>query len=143
LTLYALTLWPEWAYAITDLGKRVENRTWTRESMLGQDMAIHAGAKIGGSGGVSQGLLQVEWMNPDRFKGPVKAEDITTSAIVAVARVASFVQDPRIPWAAKGQWQWVLDNVRVLSEPVSCSGRQGLWKVNAEQWEQILPRLGK
>ena len=40
----ALTLTPEWAWAVTALDKRVENRTWRPpERMIGQRIAIHAG----------------------------------------------------------------------------------------------------
>ena len=48
--LLALTLWPEWAYAITHLGKDVENRDWERLPtwLTGRYLAIHAGAHIGG-----------------------------------------------------------------------------------------------
>lgn len=127
--MYALTLWPEWAHAVAHLGKRVENRSWKRDSIIGQDIAIHAGAKIGGGQGVQRGLLQVQWMSPSRFKSPLQEKDIVTSAIVAVVRIKDMVQDSGLPWAADGQWHWVLDNVRVLEEPVPCSGRQGLWKV--------------
>lgn len=49
---YALTLWPEWAWAIANLDKRVENRTWAPPiSMVGKRIAIHSGASIGGRKG--------------------------------------------------------------------------------------------
>ncbi len=45
----AITLWPEWAWAICCLNKRVENRGWhPGVSMLGEDIAIHDGKCIGG-----------------------------------------------------------------------------------------------
>lgn len=44
----ALTLWPEWAWAIMHLGKDVENRTWhPPKNILGQRIALHAGRKVG------------------------------------------------------------------------------------------------
>ena len=69
--LLALTLWPEWAWAICALGKRVENRPWRpvdaqrhgrgpttadRARVLhalpvGARLAIHAGAHLGGRPG--------------------------------------------------------------------------------------------
>lgn len=46
----ALTLWPEWAFALCYLGKRCENRTWRLPAAyLGVPVLIHAGAYIGGS----------------------------------------------------------------------------------------------
>lgn len=45
----ALTLWPEWAWAVCFLDKRVENRTWKPPaSLIGQRIGIHAGARIAG-----------------------------------------------------------------------------------------------
>ena len=139
--MYALTLWPEWAYAILHMGKRVENRSWRRESIIGQDIAIHAGAKIGGPKGVQHGLLAVQWMCPVRDRKLIREEDITKSAIVAVVRVKDIVEGSGLPWSAEGQMHWVLDNVRVLSEPVSCSGKQGLWKVEGELLAQVSDQL--
>lgn len=44
--LRALTLWPEWAFAIHHLGKRVENRTW--KIPKDEWIMLHAGKQIGG-----------------------------------------------------------------------------------------------
>lgn len=54
--LRALTLWPEWCFTFTKLGKsgkNVENRTWAPPSTLhrGERIAIHAGVSFGGGGG--------------------------------------------------------------------------------------------
>ncbi|MEN6368551.1 MAG: hypothetical protein ABFD77_02500 [Thermotogota bacterium] len=54
--LRALTLWPEWCFTFTKLGrsgKNVENRTWAPPSTLhlGERIAIHAGVAFGGGGG--------------------------------------------------------------------------------------------
>lgn len=48
----AITLWPEWAWAIMCLFKRVENRGWVPPlKMIDQRFLIHAGAAIGGRPG--------------------------------------------------------------------------------------------
>jgi hypothetical protein len=48
----AITLWPEWAFAVCALFKRVENRGWAPPlKMIGQRFLIHAGAAIGGRPG--------------------------------------------------------------------------------------------
>lgn len=49
----ALTLWPEWLWAILYLGKRVENRRWVPTGFTGERIALHAGAHIGGRAGRS------------------------------------------------------------------------------------------
>ena len=61
----ALTLWPEWAFAVCCLFKRVENRGWhPPPSLIGSDFMIHAGASIGGQtsggiGGIDSAMLAV------------------------------------------------------------------------------------
>jgi len=45
----AVTLWPEWAFAIACFQKRVENRGWfPPDSVIGKTIAIHAGRVLGG-----------------------------------------------------------------------------------------------
>ena len=49
---HALTLYPEWAWAIVALDKRVENRSGrspvvaAARKLIGKPLAIHAGAKL-------------------------------------------------------------------------------------------------
>jgi hypothetical protein len=47
----AITIFPEWCWAITKLGKNVENRTWKppRSVTVGTRIAIHAGGRFGGA----------------------------------------------------------------------------------------------
>lgn len=48
----AITLWPEWIWAILHLEKRVENRSWRPpRGFAGQRIALHAGMHIGGRAG--------------------------------------------------------------------------------------------
>jgi len=50
----ALTIWPEWIWAIQYLGKTVENRSWTPPAgFIGERIALHAGAHVGGRPGMS------------------------------------------------------------------------------------------
>lgn len=48
----AITIWPEWCWAILRLGKNIENRTWKppRSVAVGDQIAIHAGVAFGGAG---------------------------------------------------------------------------------------------
>jgi len=62
-------------------------------------LAIHAG-----SSRVSLNILDV----------PFDVEDVPFGAVVAVVNVA---------------WCWVLENVQRLPEPVTVSGKQGLWNL--------------
>jgi hypothetical protein len=122
----ALTLLNPWAYAITHKGKRVENRSWAPPGFLGH-MLIHSGKG---------------WDKhaPLDLVREARAAEAATSAIVAVARLAQ-VCDSSVrgfscgcgEWAAEGQYHCRLaDDVRVLDEPVPCSGRLGLWRPSAD-----------
>jgi hypothetical protein len=49
MDLRAVSLWPEWTYAIMHLNKLVENRTWpAHRKMIGHRIALHAGKSFGG-----------------------------------------------------------------------------------------------
>lgn len=48
----AITLWPEWAWAILHLGKDIENRGYPLpESLIGKWIGLHAGKHVGGKPG--------------------------------------------------------------------------------------------
>ena len=54
MDMKALTIWPEWVWAILHLDKHIENRTWdprTRGLQVGHRLALHAGAYLGGRKG--------------------------------------------------------------------------------------------
>lgn len=140
--LLALTLWPEWAYAITHLGKDVENRDWERLPtwLTGRYLAIHAGAHIGGRAAkvaTKEGLDAVAFMA--RRAGldvRVSPSKVVTSAIVAVVKVGKVGQ-VESPWAVPDAWQIGFDRVVVLREPVVCKGAQKLWTPDPEILERL------
>ena len=171
----AITLWPEWAWAICRLNKRVENRGYRPPAaMVGELVAIHAGKYFGGRAGrvatvealhaiedtaceagwevdvtlsrervFLNGDQDVRWgirgstlleRGDDRYLPLHRVNDaytpIATSAIVAVARIGFLIEptpDPTHPWHAPDSWGWLLEDVRVLDEPILCKGKQGLW----------------
>lgn len=118
MTLRALTLWPEWAWAICHLDKRIENRSWspTRVGLKAGDwFAIHAGkyiggrrgrpATIGGLAAVGEMAANAGWrphlfgraLMCTRLGAAPSSEDPTliptfcpSSAVVAVVRLGSY-----------------------------------------------------
>lgn len=54
----ALTLWPEWAWAIHNLDKRIENRDWAIPT--GEWFALHAGKAVGGRQGAPAEMEGIE-----------------------------------------------------------------------------------
>ena len=111
----AITLYPEWAWAICRLGKQVENRTWRPPAnLLGERIAIHAGKSIGGKTS-KKGILsalqlmsyeavlagwETEYLagSPYRFTRASRfaicnSDEIPTSAIVATAVLTQCTKD--------------------------------------------------
>ncbi len=139
----ALTLWPEWAFAVRLLGKRIENRprpaSWYG-LRIGETFAIHAGKHIGGRPGRvarAEGIDAVVRMYCHANGGLMNAGDLyelarcATSAIVAVATLDACVEQyANVGWGVRHQFGFVLRDVRVV-EPIPCGGRQGLWTVPA------------
>ena len=163
MILRALTLWPEWAWAVCHLGKDVENRSpgmarVVRNTVGDGWLAIHAGKHIGGrpslrgSDGAWQAFAhcaapagwQIQGQGADGYlhahgKLGSRAAPLYRAAIVAVARV-SFPPPPSL-WANSGLAQIGLYDVRTLPSPVPCSGKQGLWTVPADLSERVLAQV--
>jgi hypothetical protein len=117
----ALTLWQPWAYAVADLGKRLENRTWTPPALLvGERFAIHAGARLDRA---AMELLEL------------KRDQLVFGAIVATAVYAKHVDHVDQVTEGQRQWwrgplAWVLEDVHVLHTPVPTRGWQKLWTLS-------------
>jgi hypothetical protein len=146
----SLTLHPEWAHAVAHLGKRIENRSWKPPaSIIGEHIAIHAGASVGGRPGrnaTGEGLRRLVqtaaraglWCAAsidDYGRVAVEGERVQTSAIIATARVVGAIgrdQRPETPppWAdPDADWWWLLEDVRLMPFAVGHKGRLGLWEV--------------
>lgn len=155
----ALTLWPEWSWAICDpvCRKDRENRDWEPPpSLVGDWLAIHAGKYIGGRPGDSatvEGLTDLrqtaECIAEERGESwqlPCYSElipRIVTSAVVAVVRVAGVEHGPENGWyTGQPGFGWVLDRLKVLPKPVPCKGAQGLWWLPDEVLRQVREQLG-
>lgn len=137
----AITLWPEWAYAIQKLGKDGENRSWRLpQSMIGQWVAIHAGVRP-----VHAQPGSVRWGELCAFHESIKAigvhghaslADSIRGHIVQIVRFGEPTQSSRSKWASDGAWFWPIVN-RITIEPVPCKGAQGLWDVPAEVMDRL------
>jgi len=149
----AITIWPEWVWAIENLDKNVENRTWYPRSEFGiwpSRLALHAGKYIGGrpgrcsaDEGVSGVIRMAEragWKveivpgHAVRFKkdqNEVWLDNfaVIRGAVVAVARIEKVDRCYPKPWAAPGQWQWHLTDITPLAKPVPCRGHQKIWSL--------------
>lgn len=139
--LRALTLTPEWAWAVCHLDKRVENRTWPAPAhIIGKRIAIHAGKAAPDWQGVHLMAGCARW-KVDRYAGLFtkpglnrlhpRGRELTRGFIVATAIVSgcrAVDQRDAVGWEA-GPWCWDLADVRVLPRPMECKGALGLWRV--------------
>ena len=150
----AITLKQPWAYAITDLGKNIENRNWLpmlyRSSSKGETLAIHIGKAWDDSA----------WDRIYRISGehvPPKSQ-LITGAIIAVCDVVGWIgiiksvestngnikkkhfvinpfsgfepyKDMRLDKWFFGSYGWILVNVRKFRNPIPYKGALGRWDV--------------
>lgn len=156
----AITIWPEWVFAMMHLGKRVENRSWPTRKHLGDTICIHAGKSIGGVEGHRaarrgiRALLRVAedaghtraqldqdwdlgaWIRPgllDYRNHP----DMPRSAIVGIARIANVrAAVPGAPWET-GPYCWELEEVHRFAEPIPAPGKQGIWTLSDDQHNAV------
>lgn len=155
----AITIYPEWVFAITYLGKNAENRPWdpTRRGLaVGERFALHAGKYVGGRPGIEvkreavSGLMfmaeRAGWIVTDIFgdygldfrakrngrEVVFRVNDIVRSAVVAVTTLADVCRDSLSPWAVSRQYHWELTDLVVLPEPVPCRGNRMLWDLPAD-----------
>lgn len=142
--LLALTLWPESAWAICALDKRVENRPWQpgQRIRIGDRFAIHAGKHIGGRPGrraTNDALEALHTMScgllPDGWES--RALNAPRSAIVAVATLDATDNAHQTRWDVPGAWHWRLRDVVVLPEPIPCRGALGLWRPAPEVQQRL------
>lgn len=149
--MYALTLHPQWAFAIANLDKRVENRPWKpAQKHVGTYLAIHAGRWPRGGPRSAEAQLGMDelraiahragWryaaesaLTPPAFHGADGTRVAfrpAAGAIVAVAELtevtADIVDDP---WAVPQCYHWRFGEVLRLATPVPAVGQQRLWCV--------------
>lgn len=113
----ALTLRQPWAWAVFHAGKNIENRSW-RPSSLPETIAIHAGL----------GLDDLENL-PSGVRRP-RRDQLLHGLILGVVDIVRVVEASRSRWF-HGPLGWVIENPRILTTPVECTGALGLWTVPA------------
>jgi hypothetical protein len=138
--LFAITLTNPWPYCVTDLGKRVENRSWwPAATLIGQRIALHAGKTIEPESWSSAATLKPELRK-------MSMSSIPYGAIVGMFTLAGYVRADRgvvthragrasktyepasDPWFF-GPVGWLLADVVKFQAPIECRGSQRLWTV--------------
>lgn len=147
----ALTIRQPWAFAITALGKDVENRSRNIAGKYRGRVAIHAAKGVGTLDeyfAASAAIRDLTGIFP-MFHAPSRH-----GAVVAVAELVAVdppgpplpegvVPEGRSRWAMPGHFQLVLDDVRELAHPVPARGALGLWTLPGDVEEQVLAQLSR
>ena len=115
--MLALSIRPQHAWAIVQGRKTIEYRTWRPVEVLqeGEKFAIHASGRK---------PTKSDLDDAEDSYGTRPPEDLTRSAIIAVARLQKITGGP-------GDYEWHLDQVRRLRKPIPSEGRLSLWPVPA------------
>ncbi len=143
----ALTLKHPWAFAIANLGKRIENRTWKPPaSIVGQFIAIHGGAApynrarmretLRDARLITQHIPGAAELTFQALGSDARLRDMITPGVVCVAKVTGYVERSHNPWFT-GPYGWTLEDVFTLSTPMQCKGAQGLWELPSPIIEAI------
>jgi hypothetical protein len=140
--LKAITLRHPWPFAICQLGKRIENRTWSPNLAIGEKFAIHGGKFPVQADGSNKGAANQQYWEEIKatlfdlgqsglIDGAMKVTIRMLQATVGICAVATYggtVREDASPWFC-GPIGWVMTDVLVLPEAVPCRGAQGLWAV--------------
>lgn len=130
----ALSIKQPWLYCITDLDKRVENRTWDPpRGVIRTRIALHASKK-----------KDDIWRASEIAGFKLQASNMPVGAIVATAIVRGWCHSQRrgkldgcqLKWFV-GPYGWILEDVRKLARPVECRGYLKLWDVPEDVVRQM------
>lgn len=145
--MLALTIRQPWAWAICHAGKRIENRSWTT-SYRGQ-LAIHASKSAPSQAMLDAVAELARDAQPGRRQSLARtaaaARAAPRGAIVAVCTLADVVatsHDVADVWADEDGFWWRLKAVRVLAEPVDCTGKLRLWEAPSAVARAVQAQLG-
>ena len=114
----ALSIRQPWAYLIVKGIKDVENRTWHTD-FRGR-IYVHAG-KVPDTH--SPVFVDDEGI-------PIEILDSYYGAIIGEVDIVDCVWNHKSKWRAVGQWQFVLANPVVYTQPIPCRGQLGFFSVS-------------
>jgi hypothetical protein len=128
----AISLWQPWATAIALGNKRIETRHWS--TPYRGEIAIHAAKRFDAD--------QREFSMVERALGRLP-DRLPFGAIVAVASLIDVRRSEELKLSVSAlerlygnyeanRFGWLLQDIRPLSQPVGCAGRQSMWTLSAE-----------
>lgn len=158
--LLALSIWPEWNYAIGYLGKRIENRgqgvATAARRLVGRWIALHGSANIGGIPhrrdgrftrdhvAAVQDMLEVARLNGSKLD-EITIRDLIENGrgITQLARLRAVRSPPdaRQGWHMPDRFGLEFDDPVILLAPVPCPGALGFWTVPTDVVSLIVRAL--
>lgn len=131
--LRALSVKPPYAYALVTGEKDIENRKWKPAvERIGEWIAIHASSQFT----ASQHRKTMALM-PARLR--VSSEELTTSAIIGLVRLAGVTTTSRSKWF-EDKFGWLVTDAIMLKKPIPMHGKLGLWRVPPSVQKQLAVR---
>lgn len=117
--LPTITIWEPWATLICYGPKRIENRTWKQESLIGQYIGIHAARRK---------------CDPDDIE---YMERCTGRRVPQYGRLLGFAHLDEFLTESDSEWfhgpiGWKLSDVQALDFPQLVTGAQGVWFIGRD-----------
>lgn len=121
----ALSIRQPWAWAIVNLGKNIENRSWYTN--FRGPFLLHA-AKNFTSREYVDGIMYSERVCDAKYHGvsTPRPDDLERGGIVGMAKLVDCVQRSDNPWFM-GRWGFVLEDIQPLPF-IPCRGQLGFFK---------------
>ena len=135
----AISVRQPWAWAILQLGKRVENRTWKPPAkLIGRRILLHALK----ASAPAEELLALQWMAARGLFSPGTMNldwpglaNLERGGIVGRVRLVGCVSYSSDPWFM-GPIGWLLDEATSIPF-VACRGALGCWKAPQDVEAQL------
>ncbi|OLN31307.1 hypothetical protein DVDV_0095 [Desulfovibrio sp. DV] len=126
----ALSVQQPWAWLIVNGFKPLENRTWVLPAKHVGPVLIQASAKPLFSISAVRDMLYEHHARYGLAGGlRFPEEGRQTGGIVGMARFTGCTRDHVSPWAARGQWHWLIADAKLLPF-MPCKGRLGFFRVD-------------
>jgi hypothetical protein len=120
-----ITLQRPWGYAVTHLGKDIENRTWECDLDRGDFLVIHNGKKWD-----KDGELFIRQENRTELISNPDEELCPPGAIIGLVTFLGNLYQSDSPWFA-GPVGWQIVNP-VSIPPIPYKGQLGLWDIDSQ-----------
>jgi hypothetical protein len=147
VVIRGLTFRQPWLYAIKEMGKDRENRTW-KPYRPPTHIALHGGVYDESKKYKRDLARAFVWMT-ENVPGATKQylesriytwDDTVMTGIVGIMpyRGYDLPTAATSPWHLEGQWGWRIEDVVWLPEAIPCSGAQGLWTLPTAVETQLI-----